>query len=127
MREHDFLSTQQINSIREKVSQGIESIQQRLVSEHSKSLAEGVNLPDPTDRATLETERNCEQALRNREEKHLLNLRKVLGRLTHKLDEFGFCECCGIEIDYDRLIEVPTAGKCMECQRIDEYKNGYIH
>ncbi|BDP33350.1 TraR/DksA family transcriptional regulator [Vibrio parahaemolyticus] len=127
MQVHDFLSEQQLNCIREKVSQGIANIQERLSSEQNTCLSEGVSMPDPTDRATLETERSCGAALRNREEKQLLNLRKVLGRLTHKLDEFGFCESCGIEIDYDRLLGVPTAVKCMECQRIEEYKKGQMH
>ncbi|EGQ7973540.1 TraR/DksA family transcriptional regulator [Vibrio parahaemolyticus] len=127
MQEHEFLSKQQIRSIREKVTHGIADIEKRLESEESQTLTIGMNMPDITDRATLETSRNNEQAIRFRQEKQLLNLRKVLGRLTHNLKEFGFCDTCGIEIEYDRLIGILTAHNCLDCQRVEDHKAGHVH
>lgn len=124
---HDFLKPDQINSIRTEINKRISDVQARLNSPYLSSEENGLTLADPNDRASLETDRTYEQAQKAREKKQLVDLQEALTRMQSDLEEFGFCESCGIEIDFDRLLSVPTSCHCMECQRISEIKNKTMH
>ena len=124
---HDFLKTDQINSIRSEINKRISDVQSRLNSPYLSSDESGMTLADPNDRASLETDRNYEQAQKAREKQQLSELHEALMRMRTDLEEFGYCESCGIEIDFDRLLSVPTSCHCMECQRISEIKKKTMH
>lgn len=81
---------------------------------------EAANFPDPADRATQEEEFNLELRARDRERKLLKKIVEALVRLDN--DEYGYCEVCGVEIGYQRLIARPTATLCIDCKTIDEIR-----
>lgn len=78
------------------------------------------NLPDPSDRASLEEEFNLELKTRDRERKLIKKIEDALERL--KDPDFGYCEACGIEIGLKRLEARPTATLCIDCKTLSEIK-----
>jgi DnaK suppressor protein len=78
------------------------------------------NLPDPSDRASLEEEFNLELKTRDRERKLIKKIEDALERL--KESDFGYCEACGIEIGLRRLEARPTATLCIDCKTLSEIK-----
>ncbi len=52
--------------------------------------------PDPTDRATLETDRNFTLRIRDRERKLISKIREALDRID--AGTYGYCDLCGGEI-----------------------------
>lgn len=117
----------QINSIRSEIDKRISDVQARLKSPYLSSEENGLTLADPNDRASLETDRTYEQAQKAREKMQLGELQEALKRMKNDLEEFGYCESCGIEIDFARLMTVPTSCHCMECQRVNEIKKKTMH
>ncbi|MBC8520069.1 MAG: RNA polymerase-binding protein DksA [Gammaproteobacteria bacterium] len=81
---------------------------------------ETANLPDPSDRATLEEEFSLELRTRDRERKLIRKIDKTLHELDG--DEYGYCESCGIEIGIKRLEARPTATLCIDCKELEEIK-----
>lgn len=70
--------------------------------------------PDPTDRATLETERNFTLRIRDRERKLIMKIREALERID--AGTYGICEICGGPISEKRLIARPVTTMCIECK-----------
>ena len=70
--------------------------------------------PDPTDRANLETDRNFELRIRDRERKLILKIKEALARIEE--GTFGTCEECGKEISEERLKARPVTTLCIECK-----------
>jgi RNA polymerase-binding transcription factor len=70
--------------------------------------------PDPTDRANLETDRNFELRIRDRERKLILKIQEALARIEQ--GTFGICEECGEEISEERLKARPVTTLCIECK-----------
>jgi len=88
---------------------------ERTVSEMND---EKTNFPDPTDRASLESDRNFELRIRDRERKLINKIREALDRLEE--GEFGICESCGEEIGEARLRARPVTTLCIECKTEQE-------
>lgn len=76
------------------------------------------NFPDPTDRATLESDRNFMLRIRDREHKLIKKIKKALGRIEN--DTFGICEKCGEDISIQRLKARPVTTQCIECKTKEE-------
>ena len=79
---------------------------------------QGQNFPDPTDRASMESDRNFELRIRDRE-------RKLIGKIKEALDRieqgtFGICEECGEEISVNRLKARPVTTLCIDCKKKQE-------
>lgn len=72
------------------------------------------NYPDPTDRASIESDRNFTLRLRERERFLLLKIDEALERIDS--GEFGICESCGADIAAKRLEARPVATLCIECK-----------
>lgn len=89
----------------------------RTVDEMTESEGKGA-FPDPTDRASMESDRNFELRIRDRERKLISKVRKAL----EKIDEetFGFCEVCGEPIDFKRLEARPVTTHCIDCKTSEE-------
>ena len=81
---------------------------------------EPLNLPDPNDRASQEEEFSIALRARDRERKLLRKIDKALNRLS--IDEYGYCEACGIEIGLRRWEVRPTAELCIDCKHLEEQK-----
>jgi len=93
-----------------------------LMSEASLTVGDMIQdkalFPDPTDRASLEADRNFLLRIRDRERKLILKIREALSRIDE--ETFGVCELCGEEISESRLIARPVATLCVECKRQQE-------
>jgi len=89
-----------------------------------ESLDGGEHFPDPTDRASLEANRNFILRIRDRERKLMAKIQEALRRLDE--GEYGICEACGEKIDVARLKARPVTTLCIDCksnQEIEERKN----
>jgi DnaK suppressor protein len=76
------------------------------------------NLPDPTDRATLESDRNFTLRIRDRERKLIVKIKEAIERIDS--GRYGICEMCGEEISEARLKARPVTTLCIECKRKQE-------
>jgi len=76
------------------------------------------NFPDPTDRASLETDRNFLLRLRDRERKLIEKIKEAIERIDN--DTFGICEVCGKNISKERLKARPVTTLCIECKKKQE-------
>jgi len=74
--------------------------------------------PDPTDRASLESDRNFELRIRDRERKLINKIKKALTMIED--GTFGLCEVCGEPIDVKRLEARPVTSHCIECKTSEE-------
>jgi DnaK suppressor protein len=74
--------------------------------------------PDPTDRASLETDRNFTLRIRDRERKLITKIREALERID--AGTYGYCELCGNEITEKRLIARPVTTMCIACKSRQE-------
>ena len=81
---------------------------------------EAANFPDPADRASQEEEFTINLRARDRERKLIHKIDKALERLN--LDEYGYCEACGVEIGLRRLEARPTAELCIDCKHLEEQR-----
>ncbi len=84
----------------------------------SEMTDEKTNFPDPTDRASLESDRNFELRIRDRERKLIVKIREALDRIDS--GEFGICESCEEEISDARLRARPVTTLCIECKTEQE-------
>lgn len=78
----------------------------------------GESFPDPTDRATLESERNFTLRIRDRERKLISKIKEALERLDQ--GTFGICEECGEDISRERLRARPVTTLCINCKKRQE-------
>jgi len=94
----------------------------QLLNEANKTVSdmtgEVENYPDPTDRATLESDRNFELRIRDRERKLISKIREALERIED--GTFGICEECGEEISEARLKARPVTTLCIDCKKKQE-------
>ncbi len=94
----------------------------RLIEEASQTVngmsSEKALFPDPTDRASLESDRNFLLRIRDRERKLLVKIQEALKRIDE--GTFGTCQQCGEEISESRLKARPVATLCVECKRLQE-------
>ncbi len=86
----------------------------------SEMTADTTNFPDPTDRATQESDRTFELRIRDRERKLLNKIREALERIDS--GTFGTCEMCGEEIGEARLKVRPVTTLCIDCKIEQEKK-----
>ncbi len=81
---------------------------------------ENINHPDPSDRASQETDIALELRNRDRERKLLRKISQSMALIDS--DDYGFCEKCGEEIGLRRLEARPTATLCVDCKTLDEIR-----
>jgi DnaK suppressor protein len=86
----------------------------------SEMTVESSNFPDPTDRATQESDRSFELRIRDRERKLINKIKDALDRIDS--GEFGICEECGDEISEARLKVRPVTTLCINCKMEAEQK-----
>jgi len=79
---------------------------------------EKTNFPDPTDRASLESDRNFELRIRDRERKLINKIRQAIERIDD--GTFGLCENCEEEIGVERLRARPVTTLCIDCKTEQE-------
>jgi DnaK suppressor protein len=79
---------------------------------------EKINFPDPTDRASLESDRNFELRIRDRERKLIAKIREAIERIED--GTYGLCESCEEEIGLARLKARPVTTMCIDCKTEQE-------
>jgi DnaK suppressor protein len=109
-KEIDFFKEQLNNLIEELLSQADETV--------SGMTSPKENFPDPTDRASLEADRNFMLRIRDRESKLILKVKKALARIENST--FGVCESCGEDISFERLKARPVTTQCIDCKTKEE-------
>ena len=95
---------------------------QELLAEAERTVA-GMNntaesFADPTDRASLESDRNATLRIRDRERKLLAKIDLALERIGD--GTYGVCEECGDPISADRLRARPVTTLCINCKAEQE-------
>ncbi len=76
------------------------------------------NFPDPTDRASHESNRNFMLRIRDREHKLIKKIKKALERI--ETGSFGICEKCEEDISMPRLKARPVTTLCIDCKTKEE-------
>lgn len=76
------------------------------------------NFPDPTDRASLESNRNFTLRIRDRERKLLGKIQEAIARIDD--GSYGVCEECGERIGLERLKARPVTTLCIDCKSAQE-------
>jgi DnaK suppressor protein len=106
----------------EEFRQLLQEQMDQLLREADKTVSdmtdEKTNFPDPTDRASLESDRNFELRIRDRERRLIGKIREALDRID--AEEFGECEDCGEDIGEARLKARPVTTLCIECKTEQE-------
>lgn len=102
-----FMLTQEIN---------------KLLNEAEKTVSEMTNgkenYPDPNDRASLESDRNFELRIRDRERKLISKMREAIQRIDN--GTYGVCTSCGGDISDKRLTARPVTTLCIDCKTKQE-------
>jgi len=84
-----------------------------------QNLAEDTSkLPDPSDRASSETERSLELRTRDRQRKLISKIDEALSRIDQ--GTYGYCEDTGNPINLERLKARPIATLSIEAQEAHE-------
>ena len=78
------------------------------------------DFPDPTDRASLESDRNFLLRIKDRERKLITKVKEALDRIDN--GTYGICESCGKPISEKRLMARPVTTECIECKTEEEQK-----
>ncbi|MCY3770332.1 MAG: RNA polymerase-binding protein DksA [Gammaproteobacteria bacterium] len=81
---------------------------------------ETANHPDPSDRASQETDMAFELRGRDRARKLIKKIEGSIAQIGN--GDFGYCENCGEEIGLKRLEARPTANLCIDCKTLDEIR-----
>jgi DnaK suppressor protein len=85
---------------------------------HEMAGEEPDELPDPSDRATVEEERNWSLRLRDRDRRLIGKVEEALRRLD--AGTFGLCTRCGRPIASARLRARPVTDLCIDCKTDSE-------
>jgi len=100
----------------------LENMSLSLLDEAEKTLTDMTdhsdNYPDPTDRATAESDRSFELRIRDRERKLLAKIKEAIIRISD--GSYGICEECGEEISHQRLEARPVTTLCIDCKTRQE-------
>jgi len=95
---------------------------QELLSEAERTLGgmtrSKENFPDPTDRASLESDRNAMLRIRDRERKLIAKIDDALKRIGD--GSYGSCQECGSPIGLERLKARPVTTLCIGCKSDQE-------
>ncbi len=107
-----------------KLEQQLEAMKQDIYADVQATLSEmnaqTGNIPDPNDRATVESDRSFELRLRGRERKLMEKINEALARI--KGGTYGICRECGDKISIKRLEARPVAELCIECKTLQEQR-----
>ena len=118
MEKQTTLKQEKLESFRKLLIQNINE----LLSEAGKTVSEMTNgkenFPDPNDRASLESDRNFELRIRDRERKLIVKMQEAIKRIDD--GTFGVCEACGGPISEKRLTARPVTTDCIDCKTKQE-------
>ena len=103
---------------KELLTKRLEGLLDRAYGTVSGMTALKENIPDQTDRASLEADQNFMLRIRDRENNLIKKIRKALDRIEN--NTFGVCEKCGEDIFLERLKARPVTTQCIDCKTKEE-------
>jgi DnaK suppressor protein len=107
-QEHyKFLLNEQLKELMEEAAKTVNDL----------TVTDG-EFPDPTDRASWESDRNFLLRIRERERKLITKIAEALERIEE--GTFGICERCGEPISEKRLEARPVTTLCINCKQEQE-------
>jgi len=112
------LKPDKLEAFRLMLNQKINELLQEAGKTVSEMTSGKENFPDPNDRASLESDRNFELRMRDRERKLILKMQEAIRRIDE--GTFGICEVCGGAISEKRLIARPVTTLCIDCKTKQE-------
>ncbi len=108
----------------EKFRKQLEAKRDDILGETDKTLSEMTdqsgNIPDPNDRASVESGRNFELRIRGRERKLLSKIEEAIERVEE--GTYGVCEDCEEKIGVKRLEARPVTTLCIDCKTLQEQR-----
>ena len=113
-----MLSKKNQKYFRDLLSERLDGLLDEATKTVSGMTDHGQTFPDPTDRATLESERNFTLRIRDRERRLISKIKGALNRLDQ--GTFGICEECGEDISDKRLKARPVTTRCIKCKKEQE-------
>ena len=118
--DEEYMNEAQRNHFRGLLAQWKRELMEEVDRTMHHMKDEAANFPDPTDRASQESEFSLELRTRDRERKLIRKIDQAIGRVDR--DDYGFCDTCGLEIGIRRLEARPTATLCVDCKSLDEIR-----
>jgi len=103
---------EQLTAWRTELEQGLND------SVHAMHEIDQNAFPDPTDQASVETDRDFDLRIKDRERKLIRKIDQAKERI--KDGSFGVCENCGGEIGAKRLHARPVTTLCIDCKTAQE-------
>lgn len=114
MDEQDLLRfKEQLEVMKAEINTDVEQTLNEMTS-HSG------NIPDPNDRASIESDRSFELRIRGRERKLMEKVEEALARIED--GTYGICVGCGCDIAVKRLQARPVAKFCIDCKSRQEQR-----
>ncbi len=108
----------------EKFKKQLEDMKDDIITDVEQTLTEMTsqsgNIPDPNDRASVESDRSFELRIRGRERKLMDKVDEAITRIDDGI--YGVCEGCGEDIAVKRLEARPVAKFCIDCKTSQEQK-----
>ncbi len=123
-RNEEYMNEAQLEHFRNILLKWKEAINQHNKNAKAHLQADTSPMADMSDRASLEEEFSLTLRSRDRERKLVAKIDAALERIT--LNEFGYCEKCGVEIGIRRLEARPTAELCIDCKEIEEKRENNL-
>jgi DnaK suppressor protein len=114
MEEKDLLLfKEQLEAMKAEINIDVEQTLTEMTSQTG-------NIPDPNDRASMESDRSFELRIRGRERKLMDKVEEALLRIDD--GSFGVCAGCGEDIAVKRLQARPVAKYCIDCKTRQEQR-----
>lgn len=117
-----MLTVEQLSFIKDLLNKELQEIEERNREkvdemEHPNDDADTFH-GDEADQANYFELRNRQLRLRDRDRKLINKIRATLQKIDN--NEYGICESCGCDIDFERLKLRPVASLCIECKKEEE-------
>ena len=109
-KDLEYFKTLLTNRLNELLNQADDTVADMTTKDES--------FPDPTDRASHESDRNFMLRIRDREHKLIKKISAALDRIEE--GTFGQCEMCEEDISMERLKARPVTTRCIKCKTKEE-------
>ncbi len=120
-----YLTQEQLTQIRKSIAEQRQEILGKL-NQRNDEAYEPDTRGDEADIANSESIVLTMERLQERDMRLLKKLDEALRWMES--DDFGYCESCGEEIGFNRLLARPAARQCLECKQNEEQRErGYYH
>ena len=112
------MKKEQVDYFKELLEQRLQELLTNADGTVTEMTVDVESFPDPTDRASLESDRNFTLRIRDRERKLIGKIKEALERIED--GSFGECEKCGGDISFKRLQARPVTTLCIDCKKRQE-------